>query len=140
MLRFLDEVRSYMPDEGAIDSLAGDLRDAATESPVWSDWLSGVRRAIVTPQRKRPSDHPATSENVSAPRIEPTCLTGLQSFDAMIRMLEKMADRHPVARDILSELYYAEAYDEALDTRDPGTWNDWVRHIEAELAEMPPAN
>jgi hypothetical protein len=131
MIRFLSEVRTFMPNQAAIDGLVSELCESAVSRGAWH---SAVSQAFEVPELVRHGAGHSKVEGGPGTAAEPACLTRLQSFDAMVRMLEAMTPRHPVAPDILSELYYSEAYSESLNTRDPGTWNDWLRHVEAELA------
>jgi hypothetical protein len=145
VLRFLGHTDYFTTDTDAVERLLSDLKDGASGSPsagssrfdepggVWAEWLTAVRLALLEP---RASAGPAasSSEKLTPSAAEPARLTALQSFDAMIRLLEAVADRHPVARDIVPQLYYSEVYDWSINTRDPGTWGDWIDEVQAKLA------
>ena len=142
---FLREYGAPMADSAGISALLEAVApptDDSTRVPpasIWRDWVEAFDLAIREPELDRPRGAARREHRITAARSiddgPEVLLTALQGFDAMIRLLEHLEPSFRAANDILGEIYYSEfSPGGALDTSDPGTWYDWLRHAR----EAPP--
>lgn len=134
---FLREYGALMADSAGISALLEAIdpatNDSAPAAGVWRDWVEAADLAIREPELDRPRAAARRDPWRTVGRLiddgPDVRLTALQGFDAMIRLLEHLEPNFRAANDILGEIYYSEfSPDGELNTRDPETWYDWLRH------------
>ncbi|HEY8173724.1 MAG TPA: hypothetical protein VIH21_11615 [Dehalococcoidia bacterium] len=139
MFGFVGELGRLMEDAAGVTALLDAITPRTDEidphsSPRWRQWLQSISIAKQEPEleRARSADEaPSTVRDQREPSDPDLTTTSLEAFDSVIRFLEEIRPSFRAADDILGEIRYSvlERPDAVPNTRDPGTWHDWLEHI-----------